>query len=1155
MATTKISVLFFLLIILILNVQPRLVEEEQDKAEKFELGTKVDFNYKKNYFKFDYSASINQAIIFAFHSETVITITDSVGNKIEINEGYDYSYNFQVNLKESGTYYLKIEADSILFYLGDYFISFIPETTKTIDFGEKIYYNDLSFYTNIAFNATKYKVSKLKEEKYVFFGHSEYDQFRGYSSNIFFEICKGEREDCKSNIQIYKFEKETDYTIYFYQYDNRYKEDKEDEEQQTDYPDTDYPDTDYPDSDYPDTDYPDTDYPDTDYPDTDYPDTDYPDSDYPEPDYTDSDYPEPDYPDTDYPEPEPDYDDKGRYSYPLFTFFPITSNTFQNIQDGIYFFEEPKIFIIPKDGKSRKILYENENFKYLAQSEENIAQNYNLLTDLQFNIIDESFTNTSGGNFTIIALIPLGFKNKTKIYVVSEVELKYKEEYIIPAGESKLISFENRDRTVMYNPIYIFSSEKQKIHLTYSEENEGTNQIIQNSILFPIYAPKSQNEYKIKLTTYKSLYALFGIITPDLFETYKSYIRKNYLNEESTLILEKYLNFVQMNIRVRSDHLPWQEFYNFYLKELDIKINLYIRQIYGNTELYECSADSVDLNNLKFLTIPTPECKNKKSIFNRLLTLDGTKILSGYMSYHSYFDIYAEIANDNKIIENKNIASSLLLYLKGNTAKYLKKDVEYTLAFTLDHIIKLDPYTKAEIVIKNAYSTNILNSNNQYIPVVGEGYTIKSNKDAMVYFIGRFQGSQIKIENKPGKIVKISNLQSRDSFLIDFGFKGYNPSGIPNELRLRQYGIVYLDNLYELNKTKLIQGEDLYLYLFYIPSEKDNDKPKIEYIGNNLNNKNNEFNIFYVEKNTNDNEDNQNLFIVNNYNSHFPLYTNIIYCKKNTLIEMFYQGEEGYETKYEFNNNKNEVYYSTQFRLERLDNKFRIKSNESFVFSYSIFDDTDEFTSRINEREILDNLTIIGFNSKNKDNLINIEFLPNYKKSVTRYIIIIAQRSGDNNLENFNNPCYLAKLLKDRPQEVKINSLYNEGEENSISAEVNINSIHNQKGEYIMNIISQELRHNKTIQFYSAFQFDHTFEKKDEPDNTDDVTPDSTDNPVPSGEDDGNSDNTTLLAVILPIGGLIVIVIIVFIIFRLRKSSSSISKEEIEKLTSPQELE
>ena len=204
-------------------------------------------------------------------------------------------------------------------------------------------------------------------------------------------------------------------------------------------------------------------------------------------------------------------------------------------------------------------------------------------------------------------------------------------------------------------------------------------------------------------------------------------------------------------------------------------------------------------------------------------------------------------------------------------------------------------------------------------------------------------------------------------------------------------------------------------------------------------------------------------------------------------------------------------------------------------------------------------MTIVGINSKNKDNLINVEFLPNYKKSVARYIIIIAQRSENNNLENFNDPCYLAKLLKDRPQEVKISSLYNQGEENSISAEVNINSIHHQKGEYIMNIISQELRYNKTIQFYSPFQFDYTFEKKDEPnpDNTDDDIPSSSDETPPgtSDGDDGSNNNTTLLAIILPISGLIVIVIIVFIILRLRKSSSSISKEEIEKLTSQQELE
>ena len=38
------------------------------------------------------------------------------------------------------------------------------------------------------------------------------------------------------------------------------------------------------------------------------------------------------------------------------------------------------------------------------------------------------------------------YQNKTKIYVASEVDFEYKEEYTIHAGESKLISFENEAR-------------------------------------------------------------------------------------------------------------------------------------------------------------------------------------------------------------------------------------------------------------------------------------------------------------------------------------------------------------------------------------------------------------------------------------------------------------------------------------------------------------------------------------------------------------------------------------------------------------------------------------------------------------------------------------------------------------------------------------
>ena len=91
-----------------------------------------------------------------------------------------------------------------------------------------------------------------------------------------------------------------------------------------------------------------------------------------------------------------------------------------------------------------------------------------------------------------------------------------------------------------------------------------------------------------------------------------------------------------------------------------------------------------------------------------------------------------------------------------NTAKYLKKDVEYKLNFKADHLIKLEPGYDATITITNGQATTTLSSKYPTATISGEGLTIKSDNDAMVYFLGKLPEviTQIKIKNEKGKIVK-----------------------------------------------------------------------------------------------------------------------------------------------------------------------------------------------------------------------------------------------------------------------------------------------------------------------------------------------------------------------------------------------------------------
>ena len=209
----------------------------------------------------------------------------------------------------------------------------------------------------------------------------------------------------------------------------------------------------------------------------------------------------------------------------------------------------------------------------------------------------------------------------------------------------------------------------------------------------------------------------------------------------------------------------------------------------------------------------------------------------------------------------------------NNNAKYLKKDVTYNLKFNLNHLIKLEPGFNAEIEIKNSQNTFNINSQNPTKEIIGEGYTIKSNNDAMVYFYGRLNDNddqkEIDFEKSKGKIVKITNF-SRE-LIIDFGFKNYYSSKYPLNLYIRNDKVFYLDNLYDKLKAKLVPNEKLYIY----GNKNYIQNIAIEYIEKNLNNDNNDYNIFLISPN-----DDKNTIIINMNSNYDQINPSIYYCKK-----------------------------------------------------------------------------------------------------------------------------------------------------------------------------------------------------------------------------------------------------------------------------------
>ena len=732
-------------------------------------------------------------------------------------------------------------------------------------------------------------------------------------------------------------------------------------------------------------------------------------------------------------------------------------------------------------------------------------------------------------------MVPADFESRMKFYLVDNLMDECSDSFLIPANTRTMIICEGEKKMEYFNNITTFTSDKKNMHIIYSELDEATDYIIQNYLGIPIFIEKSTQDQEIKVKKYPPKFAFFGAENPFIFKTFYSFGQKA-IDPDMEIDLNNYKNLTQTNLRINSKYVPWYEFYNFYFNKLDVKLNVYIKQIYGGSELYECNADDVDEKDLTFLTTPISnvKCKNQKSVFDRLFTLDGTKILSGYITPDSYFDIYVEVEKESTNIDVSPAMSQLTKM--NHASKYLRKNIQYNINFLLNHMIKLEPGSGAEVTITKGTTNYILNAQNPTVELTGKGYTIKSNNDAMVYFLGRLSEwevvqREIDMEQSKGKIVKVSNVD--DDIMIDIGFEGFYPSTVPIDFERRENGVHYFDNIYEKVKGKLVEGEKVYIYHFY----NQNQRLKIEYVSKSLDNKNNDFNIYYIPG-TNE----ENTLLINTYEIRY-IKPDLHFCSDNTIFKLSYLLLDEEEKSYIFTkDNITELTKLSKIKLFRGDNKISVTSNQPFVFSYSYYDlvDNDYFKDNkafLSERKIFEDLTIEEVGDKNNiDDMIKIKFKPNYNQSSTRYIIIIAQQNSQNTLDNFKNKCFIAELLNNRNTGVKVDTIYDIGDKDLIEAEVDISDILYSGNKYLVNIISQELRFDKKIHFYQPKDFSHVAKKPIDPDNGG------------KGDDGDNGGSSSLaLAIALPIVGVIIIAVIVIFILKRKGGDSS---EKIEQLTS-----
>ena len=161
-----------------------------------------------------------------------------------------------------------------------------------------------------------------------------------------------------------------------------------------------------------------------------------------------------------------------------------------------------------------------------------------------------------------------------------------------------------------------------------SEDSTTNDFLFHNSQFSPIFIFNSnEKDINIEIKTYYPKYAYFDAINPNIFKDYLSNFIKNYWNFEFTDLKEVF----PLNIRVNSNLNTFYDFFNLYYYNFRDNINLYIKQYYGETDLYECNIDLIKNNNLSILLNPILSCNNKLSVLNKLITFNDKKLFSGYI--------------------------------------------------------------------------------------------------------------------------------------------------------------------------------------------------------------------------------------------------------------------------------------------------------------------------------------------------------------------------------------------------------------------------------------------------------------------------------------------------------------------------------------------
>ena len=483
------------------------------------------------------------------------------------------------------------------------------------------------------------------------------------------------------------------------------------------------------------------------------------------------------------------------------------------------------------------------------------------------------------------------------------------------------------------------------------------------------------------------------------------------------------------------------------------KINIYFKKYYGYSNIFEINLDSYNLNDISFITKPIKTYEKEKSILNQLLTLTNNKFYSGYLDYQSLYDIYIDIEDD---INDENQDRFVKMQKEdnplNNLMKLFKPNIKYILDFEVEHLIKLDPNFNANIIIKDSEHNITLDKSNQVTTEIkGKNVEITTDSNAILYFYNTISSLTSKSEiyknmfqheiepsnekNLLLDIKLIGDYRGELHYLIDVGFEGYAPFeyygfDLAKETCYGECTLVF-PNYYDKIKTELVEGEKIFVY-YYIDSDNPYNittelNPKYY---SSLKNINNKYTFLVVPPNI-EGEEEKNLFI--NFYDKKAINLQVHYCSKYNYDENkptlnYYQIGRSKSTK-EFDDQE---IFSIEYWVYKL-YRFYFTSKNEFVFSYFF---TDKYDSVINsdsawydERKVSYELIIKKAEINFETNMAKIQAIPNYLYSSTKYFIIIGPKNDNFNLESFNDPCILVKLITENSTGVIIYETMNIGDE------------------------------------------------------------------------------------------------------------------------------